>query len=106
MVYTGSVRKVLTTEVFGTWFSRLADARAKARIEARIRRAEDGSLGDSALVGAGVSEMRIHCGPGYRIYFVQRGPERIILLAGGDKSTQINDIKMALGLARQLREGS
>jgi putative addiction module killer protein len=96
------MRAVLTTEVFDTWFSGLNDARAKARIGARIRRAEEGNLGDCAPVGEGVSEMRIHYGPGYRVYFAQRGLELVILLAGGDKSTQSRDIKAALKLAQQL----
>lgn len=102
MVYNLAMRTVLTTEVFDTWFSRLSDARAKARIAARIRRAEEGNLGDCAPVGEGVSEMRIHYGPGYRVYFAQRGLEIVILLAGGDKSTQAKDIKTALGLALQV----
>ena len=106
MVYTIPVRTVLTSALFDSWFSRLVDAQAKARIEARIRRAEQGNPGDCTPVGEGVSEMSIHCGPGYRIYFVQRGTELIILLAGGDKSTQAKDIKTALGLARRLKEGS
>jgi putative addiction module killer protein len=72
------------------------------RIQARIDRAEDGNFGDSAPVGEGVSEMRIHFGPGYRVYFAQRGLEVVILLAGGDKSTQSKDIKKALELAREL----
>jgi putative addiction module killer protein len=72
------------------------------RIQARIDRAEDGNFGDCAPVGEGVSEMRIHFGQGYRVYFVQRGLEVVILLAGGDKSTQSKDIKNALELAREL----
>ncbi|MDR3672397.1 MAG: type II toxin-antitoxin system RelE/ParE family toxin [Holophaga sp.] len=96
------MRTVLTTEVFDAWFSGLDDAKARARIGARIRRAEEGNLGDCAPVGEGVSEMRIHCGPGYQVYFVQRGFEIVILLAGGDKSTQSKDIKAALNLAQQL----
>ena len=102
MVYTFPMRTVLTTEVFDTWFSGLRDLQAKARIAARIRRAEEDNLGDCAPVGDGVSEMRVHCGPGYRVYFIERGLELIILLAGGDKSTQSKDIKTALGLAKQL----
>ena len=75
---------------------------AQKRIQARIRRAELGNFGDCEPVGEGVSEMRIHYGPGYRIYFIQRATEILILLAGGDKSTQSKDINAALNLARQL----
>ncbi|OFZ70587.1 MAG: addiction module antitoxin RelB [Betaproteobacteria bacterium RBG_16_58_11] len=91
-----------TTEVFDDWFDGLRDQQAKRRIQVRIDRAEDGNFGDCAPVGEGVSEMRIHCGPGYRVYFTQRGIEVVILLAGGDKSTQSRDIKTALEIARQL----
>lgn len=93
---------IQTTDVFDAWFASLKDRRAAARIQARIDRAEDGNLGDCAPVGAGVSEMRIHYGPGYRLYFVRRGLELIVLLAGGDKATQDRDIQSALELARQL----
>lgn len=72
------------------------------RIQARIDRVEDGNFGDVAPVGEGVSEMRVHFGPGYRVYFTQRGLDVVILLAGGDKSTQGKDIKNALELARTL----
>lgn len=75
---------------------------AQTRIQARVRSAELGNFGDCEPVGEGVSEMRIHYGPGYRVYFVQRGMEIVILLAGGDKSTQDKDIKTALNLVRQL----
>jgi len=102
MVYTLGMKTVLTTEIFDAWFSELKDARAKARISARIRRAEEGNLGDCGPVGEGVSEMRIHYGPGYRVYFVQQGLEIVILLGGGDKSTQGKDIKAALELAQQV----
>jgi len=105
MVYTFPMRTILTTEVFDTWLSGLRDARAKARIAARIRRAEEGNLGDVAPVGEGVSEMRIHYGPGYRLYFIQRGLELIILLAAGDKSTQSQDIRAAQELAEQVDVG-
>ena len=96
------MKQVLTTELFVDWFSGLRDIRARVRIQARIDRAELGNFGDCAPVGEGVSEMRIHYGPGYRVYFVQRGFEVVILLAGGDKSSQAKDIKRALDLAREL----
>ena len=93
---------IQTTEDFDLWFESLKDRRAKARIQARIDRAEDGNFGDCEPVGEGVSEMRIHHGPGHRVYFKRMGAEVIILLAGGDKSTQSADIKIALRLARRL----
>ena len=96
------MKQILTTEVFDTWFSGLRDVRARVRIQARIDRAELGNFGDCKPVGEGVSEMRIHYGPGYRVYFVQRGLEVVILLAGGDKASQSRDIKRALTLARDL----
>ena len=88
--------------MFDDWFVALRDRMAQQRIQARIRRAELGNFGDCKPVGEGVSEMRIHYGPGYRIYFLQSGTEIVILLAGGDKSTQSTDIKTALSLVRQL----
>lgn len=91
-----------TTEVFDAWFEGLKDKQAARRVQVRIDRAEDGNFGDCAPVGEGVSEMRIHYGPGYRVYFTQRGMELVILLAGGDKSSQPSDIKAALAMARQL----
>ena len=93
---------ILTTDTFDMWFASLKDKRAATRIQARIDRAEDGNFGDCSPVGEGVSEMRIHYGPGYRVYFVQRGIEMVILLAGGDKSTQSKDIKTAQQLAGKL----
>lgn len=93
---------ILTTEGFDAWFAGLRDKLAEKRIQARIRRAEFGNFGDCEPVGEGVSEMRIHYGPGYRVYFMRRGLEIVILLAGGDKSTQSKDIKSALELARKL----
>jgi putative addiction module killer protein len=92
----------LHDETFDTWFAGLRDIGAARRIQARIDRAEAGNYGDCVPVGEGVSEMRIHVGPGYRVYFVQRGLEIVILLAGGDKSTQAKDIATAKELARQV----
>lgn len=96
------VKVIHTTEIFDDWFVGLRDKLAQKRIQARIRRAELGNFGDGEPVGEGVSEMRIHYGPGYRVYFAQRGMEIVILLAGGDKSTQGKDIRTALELARKL----
>jgi putative addiction module killer protein len=93
---------IYTTDEFDDWFATLRDKQAQKRIQARIDRAEDGNFGDCKPVGEGVSEMRIHCGAGYRVYFVQRGLEMVVLLAGGDKSNQQKDIQTALTLAREL----
>ena len=98
------MKTILTTAVFDAWYQSLQDRQAARRIQARIDRAEDGNFGDCQPVGDGVSEMRIHYGPGYRVYFMQRGLEIVILLAGGDKSTQRQDIDAAHQLARQLKE--
>ena len=76
--------------------------RAQAQIVRRIERAQAGNLGDTAAVGEGVREMRIHYGPGYRLYFVQRGQEIIFLLMGGEKSSQTRDIKGAIQMSREL----
>ena len=96
------MKVIHTTEVFDEWFSSLRDRQGKLRIQARIDRAESGNFGDCEPVGEGVSEMRIHVGPGYRVYFVERGLQIVILLAGGDKATQAKNIKTARMLARQL----
>lgn len=94
---------LIQTEHFATWFDGLRDHQAKARILARLRRVELGNLGDFKPVGEGVAELRIFHGPGYRIYFMQQGEEIIVLLAGGDRSTQDRDIKQAIDLANTLR---
>lgn len=93
---------LIQTDVYRRWFAALRDARAQARINVRLRRVELGGLGDCKPVGEGVFELRIDYGPGYRVYFVQRGCEVIILLAGGDKASQARDIKSALKLARNV----
>ena len=95
---------VYTTENFDQWFSSLRDRQTARRIQARIDRAEDGNFGDHKSVGEGVFEMRIHHGPGYRVYFMLRGLEVVILLIAGDKSTQFKDIQIAQDMARQLKE--
>jgi len=88
--------------MFAKWINALRDVNAKARVLVRIERLAAGNAGDVKPVGEGVSEMRIDYGPGYRVYFTKRGSEVIILLAGGDKSSQSGDIKTALRLVRNL----
>jgi putative addiction module killer protein len=99
-----AMKAIYTTEIFDGWFESLKDRQAARRIQARIDRAEDGNFGDHKSVGEGVSEMRIHHGPGFRVYFTLRGLEIVILLAGGDKSSQAKDIQTAQALARQMKE--
>ena len=94
--------EVRRTETFSDWLHRLKDANAAARIVGRIRRMEQGNPGDARSVGEGVMEMRIDYGPGYRVYYVPRGAEIVILLCGGDKRTQQQDIKRAQSLAEKL----
>jgi putative addiction module killer protein len=94
--------EVRQTEKFALWLAGLSDGRAVARINARIRRLSLGNPGDVKPVGEGISEMRIDYGPGYRVYFVQRGAALVILLAGGDKGSQGRDIEAARQLARAL----
>lgn len=93
---------VQQTETFVRWLTALRDHQAKARIVARVRRAGLGNLGNVKPVGAGVSKMRIDIGPGYRVYFVRRHESVILLLCGGDKSSQARDIKRAIAMADDL----
>lgn len=93
---------VLLTEEFQTWLQRLRDRKAQVRIAARLRRAEFGHLGDCKPLGNGISEMRVDFGPGYRLYFLRRGNVMIVMLAGGDKSSQDRDIRRAQRLAKEL----
>ena len=92
---------LLASDVFDRWISKLGDRRAKAKIQVRIDRLQRGNAGDVGPVGEGVSEMRVDFGPGYRIYFKQQGSQIILLLCGGDKTSQAKDIKLAKELARQ-----
>lgn len=92
--------EVRETTVYAGWFSRLRDVNARMRIVARIRRLELGNMGDAKFF-SGIGELRIDYGPGYRVYFVKRGAEVVILLAGGDKSTQQKDIERAIALAKE-----
>ena len=84
-----------TSSVFDDWIRALRDQRGRARILARLESAENGNLGDVKNIGDGVREMRVHFGPGYRVYFAQKGKVLLLLLSGGDKSTQVRDIAKA-----------
>jgi len=96
--------EIRKTELFARWLDDLRDLRARARVQARIERLAAGNPGDVGPVGEGVSELRIDYGPGYRVYYKRYKGELIILLAGGDKSSQAKDIKAAQRLARNLSE--
>ncbi len=93
--------EVRQTTVFAAWFATLRDIRARARIQVRIDRLSLGQFGDVKPVGGGVSEARIDYGPGYRLYFIRRGSSLIVLLCGGDKSSQDRDIKAAQAMAKE-----
>ncbi len=93
--------EIFVSAEFEDWFEGLKDRQAKARIQARIDRAGLGNLGDSAPVGDGISEMRVHYGPGYRVYFMQQVGRLIVLLCGGDKGSQTKDIQKAKRIAKE-----
>lgn len=97
--------EVRQTVRFADWFKRLTDIRAKAQIVRRIERAEAGNLGDIKSLGDQVFEMRVHHGPGYRLYFARQGDRLILLLCGGDKGSQRRDIEQAKLMARDLDNG-
>lgn len=94
--------EIRKTEIFAKWIDKLADVKARAKVQVRIERLAMGNPGDVAPVGESVSELRIDYGPGYRVYYKKHGKEIIILLAGGDKNSQAKDIKIALALAKNL----
>jgi putative addiction module killer protein len=94
--------EIRQTDEYAEWFKSLRDRQARARVNTRIRRLSLGNPGDVQPVGEGDSELRIDYGPGYRVYFFQRGETLVVLLAGGDKRTQNRDIRKALELAREL----
>jgi putative addiction module killer protein len=100
MRYNAITVEIRQTDTYTDWFAALRDRQARARIDIRIRRLSLGNPGDVKPVGEGVSELRIDYGPGYRVYFVQRGKTLVVLLAGGNKRTQDSDIRTALELAR------
>ena len=94
--------QVEVTDAFGTWLKGLRDLQAKARVFERIRRLRDGNAGAVKPVGKGVSEMRISYGPGYRLYYTQRGKALILLLCGGNKSSQKEDIARAIAMVKRI----
>jgi putative addiction module killer protein len=96
--------ELIKSDIFDRWLSTLRDTQARARIETRIRRLSIGNPGDVKPVGEGVSEMRIDYGPGYRVYFMRRGPVVVVLLCGGNKSSQNHDIDLAKTIAAQWKE--
>ena len=105
MLYSIIVYKVLQTETYKKWFKKLRDERAKFAIGQRIARMTVGNFGDSKTVGGGVFELRIDVGKGYRVYFTNNGKRIVILLVGGDKSTQDADIKSAKKMAEGIDYG-
>ena len=96
--------EIIQTDIFSEWLAGLRDRRARAVIEKRLDRFALGNLGDVSPVGSGVSEMRVHVGAGFRIYFIQRGKTVIVLLCGGDKGSQSRDILRAQGLASEIED--
>ena len=106
VLHEGQVHRLVETSEFAHWMGSLRDRQASAKIADRIKRAENGNFGDVKSAGSGVSEMRINYGPGYRLYFCQRGAELVILLCGGDKRTQSRDIALARNLKAELDRGT
>jgi putative addiction module killer protein len=104
MGYIAPMIEVRQTDEFRTWMRNLRDDRAVTRIGARIRRLEQGNPGDAKSLGAGLLEMRVDYGPGYRVYYVRRGTVIVVLLCGGDKRTQQRDIERAQALAAKLED--
>lgn len=92
------------TDGFAAWLDGIKDRQTRVRLNRRLDRAQRGQLGDVKPVGEGVFEMREHFGPGWRLYYVQRGPVLIVMLGGGDKSTQATDIAKAIELASEIEE--
>jgi putative addiction module killer protein len=104
ITYTIIMRDIRRSDVFIKWFRNLKDRRAVAKINTRIERLGEGNPGDVEPIGEGCSEMRIHYGPGYRVYYKDTGREIIVLLCGGDKSTQQEDIEKAKKIAKLYKE--
>ena len=106
MTDDGIVFRVVETDEFQQWINSLRDRQARNRINARLSRVRQGNFGDTDSVGGGLYEMRIHYGPGYRVYFIREGMAVVVLLCGGDKDTQSSDISRARRLAADRRVGN
>lgn len=104
VLYEGQI-VIVETDQFRDWLDGLRDRKARLRIDDRLRRLADGNAGDTKSVGDGVQELRLHFGPGYRIYYIWRDGVLIILLCGGDKSSQARDIAKAKALAKEADDG-
>ncbi|MCL6699179.1 type II toxin-antitoxin system RelE/ParE family toxin [Sphingomonas sp. NSE70-1] len=104
VLYKGQV-EILQTEVFRDWINDLRDRKARLRIDDRLRRLASGNAGDTRSVGGAVRELRLHFGPGYRIYYMWRDGVLVILLNGGDKASQDRDIRLAKRLAKEADDG-
>jgi putative addiction module killer protein len=104
VLYEGQI-VIVETEQFRGWLDGLRDRKARLRIDDRLRRLADGNAGDTKSVGDGVQELRLHFGPCYRIYYIWRDGILVILLSGGDKSSQARDITMAKVLAKEADDG-
>jgi putative addiction module killer protein len=98
------VMQIRKTDVYAEWIDNLRDLQGRARILVRVERLASGNPGDVKALSGGVSKLRVHFGPGYRVYFTQRGHDIVILLAGGGKSTQPKDVQTALQLAKNLKK--
>lgn len=97
--------ELIKTDIFDNWLKNLRDRTAKAKIQTRLRRLSLGNPGDVRPIGSGLSELRIDQGPGYRVYFMRRGPVIVVLLCGGDKNSQKRDIALAKTIALEWKEG-
>ena len=93
---------IVESQTFQSWISSLKDREGRARINDRIKRLASGNFGDAKSIGGGVEELRLHFGPGYRVYFLKKGDTIVVLLSGGDKGTQAADIRRAKALAKEL----
>lgn len=102
--YKGQV-EILQTNTFRDWLDSLRDRKARLRIDDRLKRLASGNAGDSKSVGGGVQELRLHFGPGYRVYYIWHGDRLVILLSGGDKGSQKRDIALARQMARDAEDG-